>query len=493
MAGPEAATALPVNPGTDFARMWAVLGLNPDALPPDFLRMLTALSIQGSSPVDRALKIADALDSAPAKAAFLPRIGDMKGAIAAHRQVVDEKPHDSRIVLESLIQMIDRESDTSVASSRAIRQEWWNTYGADVPIRRGGTSRDVSRPLRVGYVSSNFKHSSAGNCLEALILKHSDDVQAICYSTCAPSQTDPMSWVFQALTQFVDVSHLSEEDFAQRIRDDQVDILVDCMGFTHGNRLRSFCEHPAPIQITGWGYATGTIQAMDYIILDGITRGDDEFFETPVNAPCVITYGLPHGVPEIAPAPSGPMTFGAFHCFIKVNDEVLRVWRRIVDAVPGSRVIFKGKEYAEPLLQERILNALGPRAEFWPQTHHLDHLASFKDIDLVLDPWPQTGGVTTCEAICMGVPSVTFLGDRTIQRAAAAILDAVGFQQGIAYTEDGYVKRAVELATTMRPWLAGQRPFWRERFMHSRIISHYVPNVVRLYRSLWRDYCLKEN
>lgn len=445
----------------------------------------------GLSPMARAVEIAESLDSALMRAALLPRIGDSAGAIHWHREAVKVAGPHQRAVFESLIQMVDREITTTPADARAIRAEWWTRYGAAIPARpQTQVDRDPERRLRVGYVSSNFKHSSAGNCLEALVLRHSEQIEAICYATSSPTVTDPLTWMWQAMAQYVDVSALSEADFAARVRADRVDILIDCMGFTSGNKLASFAARPAPIQLTGWGYATGTIPAMDAIVLDAITAGTDQFFERVVEAPCAITYAPPAMCgPDVQPQPTGPVTFGAFHCFIKINDDVLRVWRRILDRVPDARIVFKGKEYGEALLQQRIRAILGERCEFWPQSQQLEHLDAFRHLDLVLDPWPQTGGITTCEALHMGVPSVTWLGERTIQRAAASILDAVGFPQGITTSTDAYVDRAVALVTTQRPWLARLRPEWRGRLHASRIIAGYVPAVETLYRSLWRDWC----
>lgn len=463
-------------------------------IPPALDRFLAcSLGIEGTSPMDRALKIADALDDPLMKAALLPRIGDMRGSIYWHRKSLELPGPQQRVVLESLIQMLDREGDTTIKAARAVRQQWWDTIGAPLATRSRplvGVNRDPDRPLKVGYVSANFKHSSAGNCLEAVVLRHSDAVQPVCYSTQPKGLGDPLSWMFEALVPVVDVSGISEAALAARVRADHIDILIDCMGFTYGNRLGTFCERPAPISATGWGYATGTIPAMDWVLLDAITAGRDAFFEAIAELPCVISYAPPAMFcPDVAPAPTGPVRFGAFHCFIKINPAVLACWKVILDKMPGSTIAFKGKEYGEAALRERITGWLGAeRCVFLPQTLQLDHFAAFKDIDLVLDPYPQTGGITTCEALHMGVPSVTLIGERTIQRAAAAILAAVGCYDGITETVEGYIDRAVQLVTTRRPWLGRQRREWRHRLATSRICTGYVPAVETLYRDLWHDY-----
>jgi len=462
-------------------------------------RFLDVVAVTGGvSPMDRALKIARAMDHLVALAALSPRIGDMKGSIGAHREAL-RKPavgQNDRLVLESLIQMLDREADTTIADARAVRAEWWSRFGEPCMNRQSPhtNNRDPERPLVVGCVSSNFKHSSAGNCLQAVVLNHSDAVRPIFYSTSSPSHVDPMTWVFQASGHLVDVTKMNERAFAQRVRADKVDILIDCMGFTYGNRLCSFAERPAPIQATGWGYATGTIPAMDYILLDAITAGNDLFYEQIVNLPCVISYVPPAMFcPDVQAQPKGPVTFGAFHCFIKINPEVLQAWKRILDGVKNSRIVFKGKEYGDVSLQRSITDVLGAqRCEFWPTTQQMEHFDAYKHIDLVLDPWPQTGGITTCEALHMGVPSVTLNGARTVQRAAASILDAVGCQAGITNSVDEYVTRAITLVTGGRRWLSEERPKWRERLRASRVCAGYVNAVEDIYRQLWRAWCARE-
>lgn len=455
--------------------------------------MEASLLIEGVSPMDRALKIAEAIDSASMRASLLPRIGDMKGSIYWHRKTLENpKGLNARVVLESLISMVDRDGDTTVDQAYDVRREWWQAHGLPlVAKQRPHTNdRDPERPLRVGYVSANFKHSSAGNCLEAIVLRHSDAVQPVCYNTNRAEFDDPITQLFQLKTEFVNVAHLSESDLAARMRADRIDIGLDCMGFTYGNRLGAFCERPAPIQATGWGYATGTIPAMDLILLDPVTAGADRFAERIVHLPCVISYTWPAmWCPDVNPRLTEAVNFGALHCFIKINPDVLSAWRRILDRVPGSVITFKGKEYGEASLRASIDQQLGGRCVFLPQSQQMEHLDTFNAIDVVLDPWPQTGGITTCEALLMGVPSVTLLGPRTIQRAAAAILTAVGFEDGITTNVDAYVDRVVELVTTRRAWLTAQRGTFRERLQQSPICSGYVDEVEATFRDEWRQWC----
>lgn len=458
--------------------------------------MAASLYIEGVSPMDRALKIAEAIDSASMRAALLPRIGDMKGSIYWHRKTLDHPVGvNPRVVLESLITMIDRDGDTTLDEARAVREEWWIKYGLPLVAQQRPHLNDWNpdRPLRVGYVTANAKHSSAGNCLEAVMLRHSEAVQPVCYNTNSAECDDPITLLFQLKTEFVNVATLTEAQLAERVRTDRIDILVDCMGFIYGNRLGTFCERPAPIQATGWGYATGAVPALDVIFLDAITAGADRFFERVVNMPCVISYVPPAMFcPPVQPRLTETVTFGALHSFIKINPEVLAVWRRILDRVPRSQIVFKGKEYGEASLRASISSQLGGRCVFLPQSQQMTHYDTFNTIDLVLDPWPQTGAITTCEALHMGATSVTLMGERTIQRAAASILDAVGFSQGIATTVDGYIDRAVDLVTTQRAWLTAQRSTWRERLAQSRVCAGYVPAVEQTYRDLWRARCAEE-
>src|SRR5678816_4561526 len=126
---------------------------------------------------------------------------------------------------------------------------------------------------------------------------------------------------------------------------------------------------------------------------------------------------------------------------------------------------------------------------FQYNTGHLEHLLWYQECDLGLDPWPQTGGVSTLEGLWMGVPCVTLLGDRVIQRTSASFFTTLGIPEFIATTEAEYIEQAVAFVTTRRDELAAIRPTLRERLRTSPIMAGYREKVEIIYRTLWRQWC----
>ena len=426
-----------------------------------------------------------------ALASVLAETGRADEALTLYRAVLKAEPW-NRTALERLIFTLDLSPTTTDTEARIWRHEWWRHFGIPAIARDRPLSNDRTpdRVLRVGYLSGDFRHHSAALAFWSVVLRHSSQIQPVCYSTILPADHDVATVNFQKGTEWHDVADLSELALADKIRADRIDVLVDCAAFTPGNRLVTFCEHPAPIQITAWGYATGLgMPACDVLFSDVVLRGSsDRVAERVVTLPCVIPWGPPSSIPAIADRVDGPPTFGAFHRLSKVNADVLAVWARVLDAVPDAQLICKGAQYMEPSVQRWITAAVGPRVRFLPTTSHHDHLQALSQIDVMLDPWPQTGGVTTCECLWMGVPVVTWIGPRMIQRASASILLHVGLSQCITDSADSYVERAAALVQN-QPWLNDQRATLRARLELSAICSGYVETVEAAYRRLWRAWC----
>lgn len=397
---------------------------------------------------------------------------------------------------EGLILALDCHPDTTSEMAWEHRRAWWALFGKRRYDRRRPHTNDRAhdRPLRVGYVSGDLRHHSASMAMQPIICGHSPAIEAHCYSTTDRAMDDADTRLYQHATIFHHVFDLSDALLAEQIRADGIDILVDCSGFTAGHRLLTFCEKPAPIQLTGFGYVTGTgCDAMDGILLDAtVAASTDILAERRLQLPSIIPYHAPLGIPPIGPIRTGPPVFGAFHRVTKLNAEVLTTWRAILDRVPDSRIVFKGEPYMQSGVQDWIRDTLEHRAEFRQPTEHPDHLDAYREIDLVLDPWPQTGGVTLCEALCMGVPSVTFCGQRIIQRTTASIMSALYAPEFITHSAIDYVRVASLFATRLLENIRAMRPFWRDRLMTSPISMGYGLALEDLYRSLWHEWVAQE-
>ena len=253
-----------------------------------------------------------------------------------------------------------------------------------------------------------------------------------------------------------DIYNLTDEQAAKLVRDDEIDILFDLSGHTAYNRLRVATYRPASVQISGIGDINSTgLDCFDYFLSDETCAGDETFFTEKV-------IKLPHShfchepSTKLEPADAPPclkndfVTFGSFNQLKKVTDPILSAWKKILDAVPNSKLIIKNS-----LLNIRgWRNFIGERLKKFDfkfnqvemRSSSSTWLAEYGDVDIALDTFPYTGGVTTCEALYMGVPVVSLYGKRHGSRFGLSILKNIGLEELAVDSYDEYINRAVMLA-----------------------------------------------
>src|SRR5262249_12317788 len=246
--------------------------------------------------------------------------------------------------------------------------------------------------------------------------------EVICYS-CSTIRDDITKDFQRVADRWVDAVQLSDEELAERVRADQVDILIDLSGHSGGNRLRAFARKPAPVQVTAWGHGTGTgLPTIDYLFSDPVTIPGAMrhlYAEKIYDLPCVIMSALPpielpRGDPPVLT--NGYITFGVFNRITKISDEALAVWARVLHGVPDARLLMKDGAYDDATLRDLMrqrfaaLGIAGERIDFLGGSPREQHLAAFVTADIALDPFPQNGGVSSWEALHMGVPVIAKLG-----------------------------------------------------------------------------------
>jgi len=421
-------------------------------------------------------------------------------ALALHPQIVAAQ--------ENLIFLTDLQPETTDADATRERHGWWARQGAQAYARRRTyylNDRDPEKRLRVGYYCGDFNFHSSGIASTAVIRQHSAQIEPVFLSSLPPSAHDATTAFIkeQYPDSFVDVSGFTAPAIADGLHQGAFDIVVDLAGFTHGNGLLALAEKPAPIQIQAWGYVLGTqTPTIDFVFADPVVAPPSvraRLAERVVDLPCVLSFyprpNLPD--PNRLPCLDGePVTFSVYQRAMKTHAGCYRVWRQILERVPGSRILFKASDYS-PEKRDAMMasfRGLEGRVIFEYPTAHKEHLLSYGYVDLALDPWPQTGGVSTLEAAWMGVPTVTLLGERMIQRASASILTALGIARGfVAETEADYIEKAVEWTTTGRVRLNAVRAGMRPMLKASPIMTGYVEAVEQQYRLLWREWCQSQN
>jgi len=387
---------------------------------------------------------------------------------------------------------------------QAARKSLWDAIGAKVPRRHlRERNLDPDRPLVVGYVSSEFRGHSAALALLPVLRHHDHAKFEIIGCSCLPAQDAVTAECRAAVDRWVDAWELSDDKLADRIEADQVDILIDVSGHTADNRLPVFARKPAPVQVSAFGHATGTgMPVMDYVLSDAVTIPENVrhlFAERIHDLPALITIAPP---PDIPPSPlpllrNGYLTFGMFNRIEKVSDPALAVWSKLLQALPRSMIMVKSAVLNDALLLDRWtarFEAHGltrDRVRYIGSTTRTEHLAMFSQVDIALDPFPQNGGISTWEALQMGVPVVTKLGTGTpAARAGASIVKAVGLQDWVAADDDGYIAIAQRYAS--RPsGLAELRASLPAMVANSEAGNsrRYTSRVEEAYRKFWRDYC----
>ncbi|WP_158306038.1 tetratricopeptide repeat protein [Azospirillum sp. B510] len=408
----------------------------------------------------------------------------------------------------NLLQTLEHQPDLSETALFEAHAAWGRLYQAQAAGRLPppGISRIPGRRLRIGYVALNFAGGPRRLFLTHL-LEHRDReaFETICYSA-DPAEASPPPPLRDAAEQWRTTAGLSDEALVALIRADEIDILVDLDGHSNGNRLRAFALKPAPVQVSWIGYFHTTgLPAMDAIFMDAaMVRPGEEgrFVERVIRLPYSrFCYKAPDCAGAVAPPPSvrrGAVTFGSFNLIAKLNPRVIRVWSRVLQAVPASRLLLKSINLSDPVVCHRLEEAFAvhgigrDRLELRGPSSHAAMFEEYGDVDIALDPFPFTGGITSCEALWMGLPIVTMPGERPVSRQTAGLLDILGLNGLIARDEDEYVRIAAALASDSERLLA-LRTGLRPRMAASPLCDSagMIGRVEATYRMLWQDRCAR--
>jgi protein O-GlcNAc transferase len=435
--------------------------------------------------------------------------GQLDEAIAAFRRAISVRPTFIEAHSNFLL-ALNYQADSDPGTIAEEHRRWSRQHAGSFRqlARRHDNDRDPNRPLRVGFVSADFREHAVSRFLLPLFQHHHPDAcRIICYSDV--SNPDAMTDRLRSCAdEWHDITGNADVRVADRIREDKIDILVDLAGHTAGNRLRVFAIKPAPVQVTYLGYpATTGLPEIDYRLTDPLADppGQTESFHTeklwrlPV---CNWCYGEPEDAPPVRPSrPDAPICFGTFNSFAKASPAVMDLWAAILKATPASRLIIKSRGLGSRAIGEQIsrffesrglpadrLEILGKEPDFRA------HLDLYNQVDIALDTFPYHGTTTTCEALWMGVPVVSLAGPSHVSRVGVSLLNCIGLPDLIAQSPQEYVSIAVKLAADL-PRLAELRRSMRDRMRASPLMDapRFARDIEAAYRQMWHIWCQSDS
>jgi predicted O-linked N-acetylglucosamine transferase (SPINDLY family) len=428
--------------------------------------------------------------------------GRLDEALVLYERALELKP-DFAEAHSNLVMSQHYQDRISNAELLAAALRFGRRFEEAAPARNFSNDGTGARRLRIGYVSGDFRRHPVGYFLAGVLAAHDPAaVEVFCYAN--QVKTDDMTLrLREAADHWRGVAGLSDADAAALVMKDGVDILIDLAGHTAKNRLPLFALRAAPVQVSWLGYfGTTGLGAMDYLLMDewaapaGAERWCAEaLVRLPHGRFC---YAPPDYAPEVADSPAlrnGHVTFGSFNNVVKIGPDVVRLWAAVLAAAARARLMLKWKSLDDENERRRLREAFTAagvdpaRLELRGFSPHREMLAEYGDIDVALDPFPFGGGLTSCEALWMGVPVVTLPGDRPASRQTVGFLDLLGLSDCVATSPADYVARCIALAADHLR-LADLRRSIRARMMASPLCDGplFARALEAAYREMWRRW-----
>lgn len=469
---------------------WALILLDLEQVETALEKAELALAVYPCSQTRIALALCYPLSGSPAK------------ALPLYNAVLDENPkHHVAGMNAAFVQTLLPLSPRELLTQRKRFYDGQRQVGSGLRHHRLSLN---GKPLRVGYVSGDFRRHSAASIFSAVVLHHTAAVEPYLYSTQpVDADADASSRRFKdrAGDRWRDVSGVCDERAEEQVRKDRIDILVDLSGHTGGSRLGLFTRRPAPVQVTAWGFAHGTgCPEIDYFLADPVAVPEEErrhYTERVVDLPCIVTYEPPEyelsGVSEPPVVKNGHVTFGCFSRYEKISEAYLATVQEILLEVPTARMEFKDNAFRRPQAVKRVLevmDAVDPRRlSFRIGTGQPDHFLAYQKCDLILDPFPHSGGTACLEQLWMGVPLVTLYGTQAAGRTTSSVLNCMGLNEFRADNTEEYIRRAVDFTTDPHGLrrLADCRHILRQGLLDSSVCKGYVAAVEEKYRWMVKE------
>lgn len=414
----------------------------------------------------------------------LGRVGESETSLRKAIEIRDGW-HSAHSVLLMLLQ---HSANIEIDQLIKEHQLWNQKYGGVGSV--GKLDLDnlaAKKKLRLGFVSQDLGQHPVGYFTVGLFENiDKSRFETFVYSSRMAKNEPIRKRIESAVYCWRETSGLDDDRLYDLILNDKIDVLIDLAGHTDGNRLLVFARRAAPIQMTWAGYVGTTgLAEMDYLISDSIhspeLEQDDQIPERVLRMPHgYICFDPPTDEIKVQPSPAlekGFITFGAMARPAKVNADVLSLWAEILNAAPGSELLLCYRGWLDEGNQKRVLSQLErlsvspDRIRFEQRPKQRELLEMYHEVDIALDTFPYSAGLTTLEALYMGVPTVTMPGERFCSRHSASHLTNVGLQDWIANDVASYRQLATTKANTIEQ-LANLRLDLRAQLLDSPVCDH---------------------
>ncbi|HEY6239530.1 MAG TPA: tetratricopeptide repeat protein [Burkholderiales bacterium] len=429
-------------------------------------------------------------------------VGDHDEGIANLRRAVDLAP-DSVQNWTGLLFALNYADGIAPSEIYTAHREFGRRFSPALVRNDHANAPEPERRLRVGYVSGDFRTHAVAQFIEPVLENHDrDTVEVFCYYTLnrGDAVTDRLK---RHAAWWREVHALSDDAFADRVRADGIDVLIDLSGHTAHNRLLAFARKPAPVQATWLGYLNTTgLPAMDWRITDrhAAPAGLLEAYHSEglMRLPhCQWCYREPEGAPGIterSPTVTGPVVFAAFTNPSKITGKVIGLWVKLLARVPDAKLLLLGQgvdSIAAEFRAHFARHGITPeRISLQGSKSFPEYLALHGEVDIMLDTFPYTGGTTSCHGLWMGVPLVTLTGETSTSRGGASLLNTIGLPDLVADSAERYLEIAENLANDPIR-LKELRAGLRGRMLASPLmdIPRFTRDLEQAFRFMWRSWC----
>jgi protein O-GlcNAc transferase len=431
-------------------------------------------------------------------------LGLQDEAVEIARQAIKLDPH-ALMARRALCNTLPYQEGTTGSALLTALQDCSKVLPRVVPLPLCNTS-DPARRLIVGLLSGSLRSHPVGWLTVAGFETLDPSVFSIICLVQNAAPEDPIARRFRAAArEWVEVDGLNDTALMGVARRHRIDILIDLGGYGDAGRMAACANRLAPVQIKWVGmqnHSSGLVE-MDWFLTDKWETPDgfeplysEKLLRMPDGYVC---YAPPSHAPDVVAPPAlvkQYVTFGCFNNLAKITPLTIETWAEILRRVPSSRLILKTHQFSDPPTANRILTnftVLGidrDRIELRGSSGHRAFMGEYGDIDIVLDPFPYSGGLTTCEALWMGVPTITLPGEIFASRHSASHMSNAGLSDWVAGSVVEYVEMAVARASNL-PALARLRAGLRESTRRSPLCDapRFGRNLGAALQRTWQTWC----